>query len=107
MTRIPVSLFALLLVILLRHAALAGTTGENRQDGFRLVAQALQARTHQTFTGRQVIQFTAGKGQQWMRVVADLAREGRCSRMDYRFPASVADMVIADDGVHLRQFHPS
>ena len=98
---------ALLLLFLLSHAALAGVSGEDSRDAFSLVARALRARLHQTFTGRQVIQFTSGKGNQWMRVVADVTRDGRRSRMDYRFPASVADMIIADDGAHLRQFHPS
>lgn len=98
---------ALLLVLLLSAAALAAPGQDNSQDTFPLVARALRARLHQTFTGCQVIEFTSGKKDQWIQVVADVAHDGRRSRMDYRFPASVADMLIADDGVHLRQFHPS
>ncbi len=89
------------------NAVLAAPGRRAAPDAFSLVARALRARLHQTFTGRQEILFAAEKESGGTRVVADIARDGRRSRMDYRFPASVADLMVADDGVHQRQFHPT
>ncbi len=97
----------LLALLLLRDAALAAPNPPSSRDAFSLLARAMRAKLHQTFTGRQEIVFAAEKESGGTRVVADIARAGRRSRMDYRFPASVSDLLVADDGVHERQFHPS
>ena len=76
-------------------------------DAFSRMARALRARMHQTYVGRQEIQFDAPGPAGRTRIVVDVSRDGVRSRMDYRSPASVADLTVTDDGTSRRQFQPA
>ena len=76
-------------------------------DAFDRVARALRARLHQTYVARQEIRFAAPGPAGWTRIVVDVARDGARSRLDYRSPASVADLLVTDDGFSRRQFQPA
>ena len=76
-------------------------------DAFDRVARALRARLHQTYVARQEIRFAAPGPGGWTRIVVDVARDGARSRLDYRSPADVADLMVADDGFSRRQFQPA
>lgn len=104
----PALLFFGTVLILLRAAALAAPGRGTSPDGFSLLARAMRARFHQTYTARQETLFASGpSGTEWTRVVADVARDHRCSRMTYRCPPSVSDLIVADNGRTVSQFQPS
>ncbi len=98
----------LLLSLLLSRMAPAAASPGSIPDAFSLLAQAMRAKLHQTYTAHQETLFASGtSGAQWTRVVVDIARDGRRSCMTYRFPPSVADLIVADTGKVVRQFQPS
>lgn len=97
-----------MLLILGGSAGFGASAQGSRPDAFSLLAQAMRARNHQTYVARQETLFAAGPARtQWTRVVADIARDGRRSRMTYRFPPSVADLIVADNGSVVTHFQPS
>jgi hypothetical protein len=101
-------LFGIGLVLLFSRMALAGSISDTSPDAFSVLARAMRAKRHQTYTAHQEILFASGPpGAQWTRVVADVARDGRRSRIIYRFPPSVADLIVADTGKVVWQSQPS
>ena len=101
-------LFGIGPVLLLSRMALASSLSDSTPDAFSVLARAMRAKLHQTYTAHQEIVFASGSsGAQWTRVVADVARDGRRSCITYRFPPSVADLIVADTGKIARQFQPS
>lgn len=96
--------FGLLVLI---PALPAPAAADSSPDAFDRMARALRARTRQTYVARQEIRFAAPGAGGWTRIVVDVARDGARSRLDYRSPASVADLLVADDGVSRRQFQPA
>ena len=101
-------LFGIGPVLLFSRMALATSMSGTSPDAFSVLARAMRATLHQTYTAHQEILFASGpSGGQWTRVVADVARDGRRSRMTYRFPPSVADLIVADTGKVVWQSQPS
>ncbi len=93
----------------LRGAACVAPRGcSASDDAFSLVAQALQAKLHLTYTACQDILWTGdGDGTDMTQIVVDIARAGRRSRMTYRFPLDSAGRVMLDDGVHAYLYDPA
>lgn len=81
----------------------AAAFGKAGADGLSLIAQAMRGKHSHTFEARQEIWFSTGAGGP-NRMVADLAREGRRTRLVYREPPSMAGRVRVDDGEHLFAF---
>ena len=96
-------------LFLLRGAAvLAAPAHGAASDAFSLLARAMRAKLHQTYLARQETLFASGaSGIEWTRIVADVAHDGRRSCMTYRFPPSVADLIVADNGAVVSRFQPS
>ena len=101
-------LFGIGPVLLFSRIAQATSRPDTPPDAFSVLAQAMRAKLHQSYTAHQEILFASGPpGAQWTRIVADVARDGRRSCMTYRFPPSVADLVVADTGKVVWQSQPS
>ena len=95
-------------VLLFSRMALANSIPDTSPNAFSVLARAMRAKLRQTYTAHQEILFASGPpGARWTRVVADVARDGRRSRMTYRFPPSVADLIVADTGKVVWQSQPS
>ena len=76
-------------------------------DGYALFTQAMRAKHHLTYSGRQTVFMSAPDSLGGpVQIVVDVARQGRCCVMTYRFPQTIAGMIQKDDGQQSVQFWP-
>ncbi|MDQ2687287.1 MAG: hypothetical protein M3Y28_05410 [Armatimonadota bacterium] len=109
MTRSALSSLASRFLWLPLALACAGSVcAADTDDGFPLIAQALQARSHLIFTARQdILWTTTPTGSAAVQIVTDIVQNGRRARMTYRFPSEAAGRVMVDDGVHASLYDPA
>ncbi len=77
-------------------------------DGFVLFTQAMRAKHRLTYSGRQTVFMSAPDSLGGpVQIVVDVARQGRCCVMTYRYPQTMAGMIQKDDGQQSVQFWPA